>query len=57
VIFSAAVSREAKFFFEISETRNFVFTFVNQIRTDFAEKFNAVVSSDPEIANFVQTLQ
>lgn len=38
------------------ECRDLVFNFVKQISKDFPEKFAEVVRSDPEIANFVQTL-
>ncbi len=38
------------------EVRDQIFGFVKQARADFPEKFNNLVNSNPEIANFVQSL-
>lgn len=38
------------------ETRDFIFTFIKQVRQDFPDKFNLVASSSPEMANFVLSL-
>lgn len=44
------------FFFFFSETKVYILSFLKEVRDRFGDKFNAVASSDPEIANFVQTL-